>query len=1000
VTATGPRSPHPGDTWPELIEAGQRLVAGASTPFLLHDPGAVWLVDKGKVDVFFTRIAGGEQVSQRRYVFTVSAGGLILGLAPPEGDSGWGLIGAGFPETEVYRLDRAQFMAIVGRDTAAGLLPHLVDQWVQTLTRGIAPPFTPREFLDIPLGREFQAGRRAFIRPRSEVLWFRHLRGSSLYLSNANLLLHARDPFIPLCRDIWLETQDDDNAFLAMTTTDCLHQPETIWESLSALGGMVLECLVLDVLERSERELAKAQDRQELDRQQMETVMRDLASVLKTGREELPALDPAADPLFAACSLVGEWLGLEMAPVPRAAREARGCDPLEEIARASHSRVRAVTLQGKWWRREGGPLLASVTADGRPVALLPVRRNRYDLADPATQTRTPVTARVAATLDPVAFTFTRTFPRRLLQFREVLAFASRGAWPDARNILLVGLLGGLLGTALPVAMGIIMDTIIPAAARGPLFHLGLGLMAAAVAALMFQVVSAIGTLRLQVRLDVAMQGAVWDRLLELPMTFFRQFSGGDLTLRASSFNQIRQQLTGATGATLLSCLFSVFSFGLLFYYSPRLALVAAVLVAISITLTTWVSHFNLNYQKKILASSGKITGHVLQLITGIAKLRVAGAEMRAYAFWARLFSGQRRLAFRAENLNNAFQVFNLGFGTICTLTIYALMALSLSGALVPAGGTAGERAATPPVAGVPLSTGSFIAFMAAFGQFLSAMSQLGGVLSQVLGIVPLYQRARPILQTAPEVETGQADPGELSGEIEVNSLSFRYDENGPDILKNITLRARPGEFIAVVGPSGSGKSTLFRLLLGFEKPHSGAIYFDGKDLAELDRQRLRRQFGVVLQNGRVLSGNILDNIIGASRLTVDDAWEAAGMAGLAEDIRRMPMGMHTFITEGGGTLSGGQRQRLLIARALAFKPRIILFDEATSALDNVTQAAVSESLARLDATRIVIAHRLSTIEKADVIYVIQEGAVVEQGRYDELMRRDGVFAQLARRQLV
>jgi ATP-binding cassette subfamily C protein len=300
---------------------------------------------------------------------------------------------------------------------------------------------------------------------------------------------------------------------------------------------------------------------------------------------------------------------------------------------------------------------------------------------------------------------------------------------------------------------------------------------------------------------------------------------------------------------------------------------------------------------------------------------------------------------------------------------------------------------------VSLSTGAFLAFHAAFFQFLAAALALSSAAVSVLGIVPLFERARPILETLPETSAATAEPGSLTGHIEISHAFFRYRPDTPLVLRDLSLSVRPGEFVALVGASGCGKSTLFRLLLGFERLDSGAIHFDGRDLAGMNPQAVRRQIGVVLQNGQLQTGDIFENIAGTRPLTIDDAWAAARLAGLEDDIRAMPMGMHTVVSEGGGGLSGGQRQRFMIARAIASRPRILLFDEATSALDNLTQAIVSRSLERLEATRIVIAHRLSTVVKADRIFVLEAGRVVESGSYAELIAREGLFAKLAQRQL-
>jgi ATP-binding cassette subfamily C protein len=322
-------------------------------------------------------------------------------------------------------------------------------------------------------------------------------------------------------------------------------------------------------------------------------------------------------------------------------------------------------------------------------------------------------------------------------------------------------------------------------------------------------------------------------------------------------------------------------------------------------------------------------------------------------------------------------VFNAAYPIITSLAIFATLAASQARGL---------------------STGQFLAFSAAFAQLLFAALQLSAALISILRVIPIYERAKPILETLPEADQGKADPGELWGEIEINHVSFRYKDNGPLVLKDVSLHIKPGEFVALVGPSGSGKSTFLRLLLGFESPESGAIYYDGQDLTGLDMGSVRQQIGVVLQNGKIMSGLLMQNIIGSSLLSVDDAWEAARMAGLDEDIRRMPMGMFTMVSEGGGTFSGGQRQRLMIARAIAHKPRIVFFDEATSALDNRTQEIVSRSLEGLHATRVVIAHRLSTISNAHRIYVVDGGRIVQTGTYSELIAQPGLFADLAKRQ--
>ncbi|MEL7060422.1 MAG: NHLP bacteriocin export ABC transporter permease/ATPase subunit, partial [Acidobacteriota bacterium] len=511
------------------------------------------------------------------------------------------------------------------------------------------------------------------------------------------------------------------------------------------------------------------------------------------------------------------------------------------------------------------------------------------------------------------------------------------------------------------------------------------LIVAALVTAAYKLVQSIAVLRIQGKMDYAVQSAVWDRLLDLPSGFFRDYAAGDLANRAAGVNAIRGLLSGAGVAAVLGAFSSLFYFALMFYYSVPLALLAVFLTIIFVSFTTLANHTQLRHQRRLFELQGTISGLVLQLISGVSKLRVSGSEDHAFRVWAERFSEQRRVAFTVGRIQNAVATWNAGFPVFSSIAIFYLVASSQEKALA-SGGTG-------------LTTGEFIAFSAAYALFLTAMQSLATASLELLEAVPLYERLAPILDTEPEVDASKAYPGKLKGEIELSHLHFRYQDDGPWIIKDVSLRIRPGEFVAFVGASGSGKSTLMRLMLGFERPAKGSIYYDGLDLGHLDLREVRQQLGVVLQESKVLPADVFRNIVGTTSRTLEEAWDAARMAGLEEDIRNMPMGMHTYVSEGGGGFSGGQRQRLLIARAVVNKPRILFMDEATSALDNRNQAIVTESLDRLHATRIVIAHRLTTVIGADTICYLEGGEIVEQGTYEELMRLDGRFARLARRQI-
>jgi ATP-binding cassette subfamily C protein len=581
--------------------------------------------------------------------------------------------------------------------------------------------------------------------------------------------------------------------------------------------------------------------------------------------------------------------------------------------------------------------------------------------------------------------FYRSLPDKALNSLQLAQFALKGRGRELLVILLTGIAVALLGMLTPQATAILIDHAIPDSDRGLLLQVGVGLLAATVATVLFSLTQGIAILRVETVSDASTQAAVWDRLLNLPVSFFRQYTIGDLHSRVTSISQIRRQLGGTTVIKLIGALFTLLNLGLLFYYSVKLALVAVVVALIAIAVTTISGILLLRKTRPLLELQGTIFGQTVQLINGISKLRVAGAEERAFASWSKNYSRQVKLNLSTQFIEDLVVLFNTAMPTLTSGVLFWFTMALLAEA---------QKSGNPA-----LSIGTFLAFNSAFGTFIRGATDLSNTLTNMLQIIPQWQRAQPILETVPEVDSSKADPGKLEGRITVDRVAFRYRDDGPLTLDDVSIHAEPGEYIALVGGSGSGKSTLLRLLLGFETPESGTIYYDGQDLSGLDVEAVRRQLGVVLQNGRIMSASIFENIASGARITLDEAWEAARASGFADDIAAMPMAMHTVVSEGGGNLSGGQRQRLSIARALVLKPKILLFDEATSALDNRTQAIVSESLDKLQVTRIAIAHRLSTIRNAHRIYVLQAGRVVQQGSFEELASQEGLFAQLMQRQM-
>jgi ATP-binding cassette subfamily C protein len=582
----------------------------------------------------------------------------------------------------------------------------------------------------------------------------------------------------------------------------------------------------------------------------------------------------------------------------------------------------------------------------------------------------------------------RSFGAAPVTGRSLLRFGFTGMGRDLLRVVGMGVLGGLLSLALPAISDPLFSDVLPRADTTTLGAVVLALAMAALGSSGFALVRSFSLARVEGRVEAHVQAAVWDRLLRLSPGFFRKYPTGDLADRVMNVTTIRSVVTSAISSSILDAMFSVVSFALMFWYSWRLALVASGLALVAVLVTVALTAVQIPHQRALMREMGRVEGLTYQLLTAIGKLRVAGAEARAFGRWAAILAQQRQHAYRARRIGAAQQTVVQVFPPVASLVLYV--------AMIELGTSIADSDAKVPL----LALGAYMAFNAAFGQYMAALMSAVSGLTSLVTIVPLYERIRPILSDVPETRDDAEPPGLLAGDIEFRQVTFRYQEHTPPVLDDVSFRIRPGEYVALVGPSGSGKSTILRLALGFETAQSGGIFFDQKNISTLDLGELRRQIGVVLQGAGLLAGNLYENIAGSLPIPMEAAWEAARLAGLDADIRAMPMGMLTVLSDSAPTLSGGQRQRLIIARALVRKPRILFFDEATSALDNRTQAIVTETLAGLDLTRIVIAHRLSTIRGVDRIIVLERGRIAETGGFDELLERGGTFSRLARQQLL
>lgn len=651
-------------------------------------------------------------------------------------------------------------------------------------------------------------------------------------------------------------------------------------------------------------------------------------------------------------------------------------EQLEYLMRPYGIMRRTVRLEKGWYRDAVGAMLGVMKESGRVVALIPAGFSGYCYIDPDSGKKIKINRRNQRLFDSEAIAFYKPFPLKKIGLGSVAKYiAETLSAADFALIALATLALSLIGMLSPKLNNILFAAVLPSGSVRLLLSIAVFTVSVSVSSLLISATKEMITARINTKMSVSVQAAAMMRIMSLPADFFKGYGSGDLSSRAAHISSLCNMLVSAVLTTGLTSAFSLIYISQIFIYAPVLVVPAIAVILATVAFSLISSFAQMRISKKQMELSAKESGMSYALISGIQKIKLAGAEKRAFARWGNLYAQNAKLTYNPPAFIKLNSVISLAISLIGNIVMYA--------AAVKSG----------------VSVADYYAFGTAYGMVSGAFMSLAGMALTVAQIKPILETVQPFFNTVPEISEGKEVITRLSGGIELTNVSFRYNENMPLILDNMSLKIRPGQYVAIVGKTGCGKSTLMRLLLGFEKPQKGAVYYDGRDIERIDLKSLRRRIGVVMQNGKLFSGDIYSNIvISAPWLTQSDAWDAAEKAGIAEDIRRMPMGMNTIISEGSGGISGGQRQRLMIARAIAPKPKILMLDEATSALDNLTQKRVSESLDSLKCTRIVIAHRLSTIKQCDRILVLDGGKITEDGTYDELIAQNGVFAELVERQ--
>ena len=975
-----------GPTYASVAElaarSGASVPCAGNLPVKLDDPDSVWFIDQGAVDLFLVEFRDGVEQAAPQHLLRRSSGRLLPGVAPDEQaddkDTTLSVIAKGLPGTLLKRLPASLLCQVHPAELA-----DQTDTWLtamtDTLSRLVNRRPRPTALAEPGLTRTLSP---CTLSVRRGVVWVSEpSRGASLFMDMVDQaeLAEASGPHeavIPLTRTSWLTLFDE--ATVSGKSTATLAQQGMLLPALASFHAVAfaLERLNrrLAVVDNANLERARTTSRRTAERAARHRLFNiyDLSIDRAAGAEDTALSD--------ALHIIGRHQGIDFT-IPATSGASDSPVGLVDILDASGVRARRVRLkvEDNWWRSDSSAMLAFRAEDGQPVALLPGMLGRYREIDPVGKRTVRMTADRAGALESEAWMFYRPLPSRNVRPADLLKIALHGSAADLARLVIAGIPGGLIKLLPALALGFVANHIVAGGSAGALYAVAATLAGFGLLGALLHLLQGTAMMRLEGRSASRVEAAFWDRLMRLPPNILHRHPAGDLAMSGMTFQNLRDGLQGVVADSLLSIVFLLPVFGVIFFYDATLGVIALAFSLASLLVTITLGLRQISPYGRMISAARRVAGRLFQIVGGIAKLRVENAEGSAFAIWARDYREQKR----AELALGALEGHSRALG--------AALPFLAGGVLLFAVVTVGDR-------NVPV--GDFLVVYIVFIAFQSAIARLGESFGTVAAMLPAFDQMRPLLAAVPETEVGGEPVEHLGGEVLFDHISFRYDPDGPLILDDVTIRAAPGEFVAIAGESGAGKSTLFRLALGIDRPSAGAVYYDGRDLRHLNLKQVRRKIGAVPQSVRLHPHDLWDNIVAHhEEATTEEVWRAARAAGIEREVKAMPMGMMTMVGSSGTVLSGGESQRVTIARALLGSPRIMLLDEATNWLDNESQAEVMQNLARLTSTRIVIAHRLSTLEQADRIYVMQAGKVVQSGSFKDLMEVDGVFRELVRRQI-
>lgn len=963
--------------------SGVSVPCAGNFPVSLHDNKSIWFVQEGFVDLFMIESREGVDRAAPQHLMRLGEGSLIPYVEDDthededgDGTTSLSLVCKGLPSSHLKQLS-AESVAQVNSEEIAQQVDSWIAQVTDALTRFVTRPPRPTAFAD-PDTRESM--HPCTLSVRRGVVWVSTpSQGSSLFMDmvdQTELALHSHEPIVPLTRASWLSILDDST--IVSRSTETLVREGALFSALASFHGATFH------MERLNRRLAVV-DEANLERER--TTSRRFAErnararLLDLYEQSVELEKPVEHTALAdALEVVGRHKGIKFNTSAKSLAPDSSLE-LSNVLDASGVRARKVHLDvaNRWWRKDSTALLGFHRENDRPVALIPTILGFYRQFDPVSQKRVRLTRERALKLKDEAWMFYQPLPSRPVGPSDLLKTALHASGTDVLKLLLTGLLGGIVRLLPALALGLVATHLVAKGSHEALYAVAIALTMIGALAALLQVMQSNSFMRFEGRAASRLEAAFWDRLMRLPSDILHRQPSGDLAMSGMTFQNLRDGVQGVIANSLLAILFLLPAFGVVFFYNATLGLCVLGFSLVALLTTIIMGRRQISPRSKMIRAIRQVAGLLFEIIGGISKLRVESAEGSAFAMWAQEYREQKQAEMELGTLEAHARAFGVALPFVAAgLFILAVMTL-------------GDR--TLPV-------GDFLIIYTVFIVFQSAIARFGESFGTIVAILPAFDQMSPLLRVTPEDETSGEPVESLRGDILFDRISFRYDSDGPLILNDVSILARPGEFIAIAGESGAGKSTLFRLALGLDRPTAGAVYYDGRDLRHLNLKQVRRLIGAVPQSVQLHPQDLWDNIVAhREEPTVEEVWQTARAASIEQEIRAMPMGMLTMVGTGGSVISGGEGQRISIARSLLGSPRVMLLDEATNWLDNESQAEVMQNLALLTSTRIVIAHRLSTLKQADRIYVMKAGKIVQSGSFEELMDFGGEFRELVKRQI-